>query len=374
MDKVKLSRGAKMDNNPRVTVLMPVYNGEKYLREAIDSILNQTFTDFELLIINDGSTDESQKIIESYNDKRIRLVNNETNLKLIETLNKGLKLAKGEYIARMDCDDIAMPDRFKTQVDYMDSHKDVGVCGSYIKTFITGNKPRTRKLYTDSNEIRCTYLFWGCMAHPSVMLKKKLFSDNNLEYSKDFIHAEDYELWSRCLKLFNITNLPVPLLMYRVHKNSIGNANSGQQIESTVKSMLIYLKNFGIDFTEDEFEIHKLVSFYKTLEYKDRDDLKKAERWLNRLLIYNSQAEVLNQRAFLKIIADNWYLLCLSNSELGTYTVKCFLKSKFYGMDKKYKRLLTIKYMFKITARFIKRFLAKIIRFLKLKEVLRRIK
>ena len=111
---------------------MPVYNGERYLREAIDSILNQTFKDFEFLIINDGSTDLSVEIIESYADKRISLAHNGQNLGLITTLNRGFDLACGEYIARMDCDDISLPDRLEKQVVFMDNHPEIGICGSWV--------------------------------------------------------------------------------------------------------------------------------------------------------------------------------------------------------------------------------------------------
>ena len=111
-------------NEPMVTVLMSVYNGEKFLKEAMDSILTQTFTDFEFLIINDGSTDNSVKIIESYNDSRIRLINNEKNLKLIASLNKGISLARGKYIARMDCDDISSPMRLEKEVDFLENSSD----------------------------------------------------------------------------------------------------------------------------------------------------------------------------------------------------------------------------------------------------------
>ncbi len=119
-----------MKEKPRVTVLMSVYNGEKYLREAIDSILNQTFKDFEFLIIDDGSTDSSADIIRSYTDFRIRLIQNEKNIGLTRSLNKGLKLAKGEYIARMDVDDISLPIRFEKQVSFLDKYEDVKLVGS----------------------------------------------------------------------------------------------------------------------------------------------------------------------------------------------------------------------------------------------------
>ena len=122
--------------NPKVTVLMPVYNGEKYLKEAITSILLQTFDDFEFLIINDGSSDASVDIIQSFRDPRIRLVHNDTNIGLIATLNKGLKLAHGKYVARMDQDDISLPRRLEKQTYFMDNNPDVGVCGTWIKLFM----------------------------------------------------------------------------------------------------------------------------------------------------------------------------------------------------------------------------------------------
>ena len=117
-------------NEPMVTVLMAVYNGEKFLKEAMESILTQTFTDFEFLIINDGSTDNSVKIIEEFNDPRIRLIHNEKNLKLIASLNKGISLAKGKYIARMDCDDISMPYRLEKEVDFLENSLEYGLVGT----------------------------------------------------------------------------------------------------------------------------------------------------------------------------------------------------------------------------------------------------
>ena len=119
----------------KATVLMPVYNAEKYVAEAIDSILNQTFNDFEFLIINDGSTDNSLDIIKSYDDPRITIINNETNLGLSHTLNKGIELARGEYIIRMDADDISLSIRLEKQIEFMDSNQHIGICGSWIQTF-----------------------------------------------------------------------------------------------------------------------------------------------------------------------------------------------------------------------------------------------
>ena len=154
--------------HPLVTVLMAVYNGEKYLREAIESILDQTYTNFEFLIINDGSSDRTEEIILSYNDKRIRYIKNEQNLKLIASLNKGLDLAKGEFIARMDADDISLPERLEKQINFLEKHPEIGLLGSWVRTLgLTNNRNIIFK--QGHNTIRIQLLFNNFFHHPSVV-------------------------------------------------------------------------------------------------------------------------------------------------------------------------------------------------------------
>ena len=143
---------------PKVTVLMPVYNGSKYLKAAIDSILSQSFTDFEFLIINDGSTDDSVKIINSYHDQRIKLIDNKINQGLVAVLNQGLKLAIGEYIARMDSDDFSTCNRLSQQVRFMDKHNDIGVLGSWVK-IMKGSDEFLGRYFLNHEEIKANLLF-----------------------------------------------------------------------------------------------------------------------------------------------------------------------------------------------------------------------
>ena len=163
--------------SPTISVVMPVYNGEKYLVEAIDSILNQTFKNFEFIIINDGSTDDTEKIILSYKEQRIIYVKNEVNLKLIKTLNKGIDIAQGKYIARMDADDISMPNRFELQIDTFE--KNIGidiVCSKYLLLEQNGNSFRKNKTFTlvNSEAIKYTSIFQTMVGHPTVMIKAEL--------------------------------------------------------------------------------------------------------------------------------------------------------------------------------------------------------
>ena len=227
----------------RITVLMPVYNGEKYLREAIDSIFNQTFTDFEFLIVDDGSTDNSVEIINSYQNSRINLVKNDKNEGLVYTLNRGLSLAKGEYIARMDCDDISLPERLKKQIDFLDSNSEIAVVGTWIKVINEKEEPQTTWQYPlKPLEIQWNLYFYCPLAHPSVMFRKRIILSNG-SYSPEMTHAEDYELWWRLSKKYLLANLPDILLIYRQHQSSITNEHHQSHIQKASKINQIIIED-----------------------------------------------------------------------------------------------------------------------------------
>lgn len=235
-------------SNPRVTVLMPVYNGEKYLREAMESILGQTYTDFEFLIINDGSTDRSVEIIESYPDARIRLVHNEKNINLIATLNKGIELARGEYIARMDCDDISLPDRLAKQVAFMDAHPEIGGCGTWAKVIDEkGNVYKSRKALTGKSIKRLRWIPTPFI-HPTIMARTSLLKENR--YSEGYLYAEDYELWLRLCRETEIFNLKDYLLYYRIHPDNVSSSKREQQLISSYKAFLSFTGDGRISYED----------------------------------------------------------------------------------------------------------------------------
>ena len=224
-----------MISEPKVSVLMPVYNGEKYLRQSIDSILGQTFTDFEFLIINDGSTDASVALIESYNDPRIRLMHNETNLKLIRTLNEGIKLARGQYIARMDCDDISAPDRLSKQVAFMEAYPEIGVLGTNICVMDSDGKPNFKVSFPEKHHVLCWNLSFYCpVCHPSVLVRKGALVTAG-GYDQEMLHVEDYELWYRLSKKTKLANMPDVLLYLRKHQSSVCSANALLHSENALK-------------------------------------------------------------------------------------------------------------------------------------------
>ena len=240
----------------KVSVLMPAYNAQDYIAESIESILNQTFKDFELIIINDGSKDDTPKIVKKYaeKDKRIKFVNHKKNRGLIAVLNEGMDIAKGEYIARMDSDDISLPDRLKKQVKYLDKHTDVSLVGSSIEFFPIYNK------WDVLAEPKLFDLLRGnCFAHPTVMLRKSDFDKYNLRYNPKYIYVEDYELWARAFRYLKLCNIQDVLLKYRWHDNNVSNKHKEAQINN-VKKVQNNLLNFC---TNNKKEQQALLQFLK---------------------------------------------------------------------------------------------------------------
>jgi glycosyltransferase involved in cell wall biosynthesis len=224
----------KIVKEPKVTVLMAVYNGGKYLKPSIESILSQSFKDFEFLIINDGSTDGSQAVIESYakKDDRIRLISR-ANKGLIASLNEGLKKARGEYIARQDADDISVPLRLGKEVAYLDSHPSVALVGSnYAHIDTKGKKTGTiTNIFTHPDDLKTALISCNQYGHGSVMMRRSIFKKSG--YYEDVLHAEDYDLWARISRVADVANIEEPLYLWRKHEAGIGVSNQQFQIDQT---------------------------------------------------------------------------------------------------------------------------------------------
>lgn len=238
-------------NQPEVTVLMSVYNGEKFLHEAIQSIINQTYKNYEFIIINDASNDHTEQIIKSFSDRRIRYFKNNENLGLASCLNKGILLSKGKYIARMDADDISMPTRLEKQVCFMNENPDCGVLGTWIKLFPVG---KTIKPPLVHEEIYALLFQNNAIAHPSAILRTKVIIDNHCLFNPDFKMAQDYELWSRLIEITKFSNLPEILLLYRRHQFQISSyANKEQLVYDLRVKEFLYKRVLGgqvqIEFT-----------------------------------------------------------------------------------------------------------------------------
>lgn len=226
---------------PKISVIMSVYNArEEWLREAIESILNQTFSDFEFIIINDGSKNNSEEVILSYKDERIKYVKQE-NQGLAKSLNNGMKIAQGEFIARMDSDDISLPERFEKQVYFLNRNKDVSVLGTWFEFF-----PEKRIMRHPEKISFFNLLASCCIGHPTVMWRRQDFERYDLKYDETFKAAQDYDLWSRAIRYVKFANLQEVLLKYRWHNESISQSKAEIQQSNANKvkqSMLDFLTN-----------------------------------------------------------------------------------------------------------------------------------
>lgn len=319
-------------SSPKVTVLMPVYNGEKYLRDAIDSILCQNFTDFEFLIINDGSTDGSQKIIDSYLDKRIKVLNNEKNIGLVNTLNKGFNEAQGEYIVRMDCDDVSLKNRLSVQVAFMDKNKTVGASGSYYYLLLN-EKKALADFPLNQEEMKCFMIFNSPIAHPTAIIRASVIKENKLSYRSECIHAEDYDFWSQMSQYSELANVSDVLLNYRVHPNQItGNAAFLESKNKTLNAIrLRHLKQMDIIPTEMEMNIHHLISNGEKAE--NEQIIVQSELWLKKLQVENQKNNKFDEAYLGKIILERWLRMCF-NFYGGRKGFQCFINSELYGLIK----------------------------------------
>ena len=237
-----------MKGAPVISVVMSVYNGEKFLEEAIESILNQTYKNFEFIIINDGSTDASLEVLSGYQrkNKKIVLISRE-NKGLISSLNEGIKKSKGKYIARMDADDVSLPTRFEDQINYIESNN-LDMCGTATNIY-SDCKYLNKNIYPETDhEIKFSLMFSSPFAHSSVMMKKSIFRVVKYE---DYKYAEDYKLWiDVALSGFIMGNMNKILLRYRLHDGQISNIYKKLQRNTSKEIAQFYLKNFNNDSKE----------------------------------------------------------------------------------------------------------------------------
>ena len=227
-----------MIKQPFVSVLMPIYNASAYLREALESVLQQTFTNFELLVMDDGSTDNSIEIVNSFHDQRIRLIKNTHNF--IATLNKGIDVAAGKYVARMDADDVMLPHRLETQFKFMESHPEIDICGSYAESF--GIKQNVMQSATEHKKIIASLLLNNSIIHPTIMLRRSIFENNAaLRYPEGYLCAEDYKLWTvLAANGLHFATIPEVLLRYRRSLTQVTERNFDDMFESSLRIRMEY--------------------------------------------------------------------------------------------------------------------------------------
>lgn len=251
---------------PQISVIMPVYNVEKYISIAVQSILNQTFDNFELIIIDDASTDKTYDIINCFQDKRIIKLQNQINKGVSATLNEGLKIAHGEYVARMDGDDVSKPERFEKQLCFMKANSDLLISGTHMEVISNiGEFIRLQKKQISNEEIRIGLFFgYTSLAHPSIIVRKNLLDSFCLRYDSAFHYAEDYDLYCRSTQYAPMDNLAESLIQYRLHDESVSRKFHVQQQIDAKAALYLHLRRLRLPFTLDQFRIHTNIAFGDT--------------------------------------------------------------------------------------------------------------
>ncbi|MAC84745.1 MAG: glycosyl transferase [Arcobacter sp.] len=308
-------------NNPLVSVIMPVFNGEKYLEEAINSIIEQTYKNIELIILDDGSTDNSINVINKMKNKstKINYKPNEKNIGVSATRNRGMKIAKGKYIAFMDADDISPLYRIEKQVEFLENNKDYGLAGGHYESFTNYGfftKRKLRKLSSSFEHIKANILFSNSIACSSVMLRKKLIHEHNLFFNESLRMAEDLDLWRRISKVSKLINLDMLLIHYRKHNN-----NSIKK-----KDILNFYIVEVIKSSLNDFNIASDELFDHDNKFKSIDSFKELNKNLENILEENKTTKIYNQVELEKSCAN--LLFWIYKKDLNIFGFKLYNEYK----------------------------------------------
>jgi len=314
---------------PKVTVFIPVYNREQYVGEAIESILAQTFSDFEILLVDDGSSDRSVDKIRSYTDPRIRLVRNEENLGIPKTRNKGVELARGQYMAMLDSDDRAFPDRLEKQVAFLDTHPEYVQVGSWCRMMDAQgqvlNKIKWQPALPD--DIHAQFLFRCAMSNRSIMARTAVLKEYG--YRNDYPRCQDYELHVRLARHYKLGNLPECLVYGRIHQQQITGQTLGLGDAKKQEIISGQLKELGVIFSQDDLDPHLTLSRMRKSRFiPDANYLEWAREWLLRLQQANKQTQHYAEPAFSHALREKWLQACWTGrTKIGWAVWKYFFSS-----------------------------------------------
>jgi hypothetical protein len=315
-----------MSKNVLVSVVMPSYNVEKYVGEAVESIQSQTLDDFELIVIEDDSTDKTAKILNDYQarDPRIQ-VHWQCNSGVAASINRGCQLAKGKYIVLMGADDICHPQRFERQVEFLEKHPDIGICGTWMCAF-EGNKKTLFRYPTDPDIAKSMLPFQLSVVGGSIMFDRAMYLRTGVRNRLDIGATDDYMFVVEYSKHCRISSIPEPLYLYRIHPEQVSRREKGSQIKFARQIKLMQLEELGLLPNEVELDLHDAISCWQLMG--DKLVLKQAEEWLVKLKQANQQRSMYPEPAFSQVLGKYWFSLCLRHAKFGIWTYRQFSQSR----------------------------------------------
>lgn len=315
-----------MTTPPVVSVVIPAYNAERWLRETIDSVLVQSLPDFELIVINDASNDETGNVAKSAGDQRIRVVDNERNIGVASSRNVGIEVSRGEFIAFLDADDIAVPHRLERQVGFFRRNLDIGICGGWAQTF--GSRSEVWTAHPRHDQIKSELLYRSAFIQSTVMLRRDLLVRHDLRYDPTFILSEDYELWTRCEDVVCMANLGEILVRYRIHDQNASILGTDRMRGFSKRIRLRQLHKLGLAPTDEEADLHEaLCNYGPTGPGVVAFDLDAVERWLVRLRQANRQSGYIEDDSLTRLLYEFWRRCCRKDGKNSHFAMMRFLTS-----------------------------------------------
>lgn len=299
---------------PLVTVIIPVFNQEQFLGECMRSILGQSYRNLEIIVVDDASTDESGNVVNALQDDRIILTRNKTNIGLAATVNEAIRRSRGEFIARMDADDIAVPNRVEMQVAFMQSHSEVSISGGAMQSF--GHSNFLHRFPMTHEACKAQLLFNVCFGHPTVMFRKSMFDGRDTWYNEELRqYSEEYELWCRLVDRFTFANVPNVLLRYRTFAPGLKSTADEKRVAN---SRLIRKKFITTQFGEVMQADHDAHDTMANLtEAVNVEELQRWLHWLSRMGAMNSVSQRFQTKALELELDKRRFEICYWNTQLG---------------------------------------------------------
>lgn len=337
---------------PLVSVLMPVFNCELYITEAVESVLHQTYKHFELLIFDDASNDRTVSLIESFHDSRISLFKKEKNTGYTNSLIMGMTAAQGKYIARMDSDDVCHPERFYKQVEFLEKNPQYGLVGSQLKTITSKENVQYWNYPISDVDIRLYTIINSPLVHPSVMIRKDVLEKNQLNYDANYEPCEDYKLWVDLLKVTKAANLSEVLLYYRLHQTqTIITKRNLLLTKSNIIRKEVIASLFNQVLTENEVLVH--YHYFNEIGTNNIDSIKKKYQWRRKMREWFSNSSfkksgivlvekywIINVRtltefnpSFFKFLFNRYLMGEFSSFEIVKFALKCLISYKVRKTD-----------------------------------------
>lgn len=308
---------------PIVSVIMPVYNGERYLQPAIRSILEQTMGDFELIVIDDASSDGTASLLAQCDDPRLRVIRHDSNRGIVDALNHGLSHARGQYIARMDADDISRPERLEKQLAFLQEHPDVGLVGSWILGFGEVRRKYVHRYPVTHDAIRALMLFENAFAHSTVMFSHAVLQEHGLRYSEHFKYVEDWALWWQIAGVSRVANLPEVLLDYRINKAGTSYTGTSIQTRSRIDFVEARLQEAGLPFRQELAEMAP----------SSLHELKMLSEAFAALLAAHARHPYMNDQALRECVEQLWFRSCYRARRRGVAVGRLYISNPHAGLS-----------------------------------------